>query len=114
MPTFIVECYWPAITEEQVRQAMALLGRARNAAGTQGSIGRLGCILLPSDGMAIFLFRAPSALHLSETAHQVGLPFDRIVESIHVGLGEAREELLEGGPTTQRGMRYARRVQSKD
>jgi hypothetical protein len=98
MPTFVVECYWPAITEEQVRHALALLGPAKNAAGTRESIGHLGCILLPSDGMAIFLFRAPSALRLSQTAQQAGLPFDRIVESIHVGFGETSGELPEGEP----------------
>jgi len=68
MPTFVVECYWPAITEQQVRHTLTLLRPARNAARTQESIDRLGCILLPSDGMAIFLFRAPSAIRLSETA----------------------------------------------
>jgi hypothetical protein len=96
MPTFVVECYWPGITEGQVRHALALLGPARNATRTREPVGRLGCILLPSDGMALFLFRAPSALRLSETAQQARLPFDRIVESIHVSFGEASEELHEG------------------
>jgi len=85
MPTFVVECYWPGITEEQVRHALARLGRVGVGAATDESAGRLGCILVPADGMAIFLFRAPSALRLAETAQQAGLPFDRIVESIHVG-----------------------------
>jgi hypothetical protein len=88
MPTFVVECYWPGITEEQVRHALALTGRARNEGETAEPVGRLGCILVPADGMAIFLFRAPSAPHLAETAQQAGLPFDRIVESIHVGFSE--------------------------
>jgi len=82
MPTFVVECYWPGITEEQVRHALALIGRARNEGETAEPVSRLGCILLPADGMAIFLFRAPSAPRLAETAQQAGLPFDRIVESI--------------------------------
>ena len=91
MPTFVVECYWPGITEEQVRHAPALIGRVSTEEESPEPAGRLGCILVPADGMAIFLFRAPSALRLAETAQQAGLPFDRIVESIHVGF-TARHE----------------------
>jgi hypothetical protein len=98
MPTFVVECYWPGITEEQVRHALALVERVRNGAATGDSVDRLGCILVPTDGMAIFLFRAPSALRLAETAQQSGLPFDRIVESIPVGFSGTHGELLEGDP----------------
>jgi hypothetical protein len=97
MPTFVVECYWPGITEEQVRHALALVGRVRNGVGTVEPVRRLGCILVPSDGMAIFLFQAASALRLSETAQQAGLPFDRIVESIHVDFRETSRDLLGGG-----------------
>ena len=57
MPSFVVECYWPGITEEQVRHALALVGRARNGSGAGEPVSRLGCILVPSDGMAVFLFR---------------------------------------------------------
>jgi hypothetical protein len=98
MPTFGVECYWPGITEEQVRHALALVGQLRNEGATGESVRRLGCILVPTDGMAIFLFSAPSALQLSETAQQSGLPFDRIVESIPVGFSGTNGELLEGDP----------------
>jgi hypothetical protein len=98
MPTFVVECYWPGITEEQVRHALALVGRARNEGETAEPVGRPGCILVPADGMAIFLFRAPSAPHLAETAQQAALPFDRIVESIHIGFSETDRELLEEDP----------------
>jgi hypothetical protein len=98
MPTFIVECYWPGITEEQVRHALALAGRAENEGGTGETVGHLGCILVPADGMAIFLFWATSAHRLAEIAQQAGLPFDRIVESIHVGFSENNGELLEQDP----------------
>lgn len=84
MPTFIVECYWPGLTEAQVRHALALVGRADNDGGTGEAVGRLWCILVPADGMATFLFHAPSALRLMQIAQQAGFPFDLIVESTHV------------------------------
>jgi hypothetical protein len=98
MPTFIVECYWPGITEAQVRHALALVGRVGNKGGSGEAVGRLGCILVPADGMAIFLFHAPSALRLTQIAQQAGLPFDRIVESIHVRFGDDDGELHSEDP----------------
>jgi hypothetical protein len=87
MPTFIVECYWPGITEERVRQALAFFRRAGNRASGGESVTPLGCILVPSDGVAIFLFEGSSSLRLTQIARHAELPFDRIVESIHIGVG---------------------------
>ena len=46
----------------------------------------LGCILMPSDGMVLFLFRAPNARLVKDQRWLSDLPFDRIVESIQIGL----------------------------
>jgi hypothetical protein len=40
---------------------------------------------VPADGMALFLFRAPSEDVVRRIGRQSELPFDRIVQSIHVG-----------------------------
>ena len=83
MPTFVVECYWPGITEVQASAALTRV---------EDPIQALGCILVPSDGMAIFLFWSPSSIRLSETSRLAELPFDRIVESVHVGFGRGGSE----------------------
>jgi hypothetical protein len=46
----------------------------------------LGCILMPSDGMALFLFRAPNEGSVKDQSCLSDVPFDRIVESIQIGL----------------------------
>jgi hypothetical protein len=46
----------------------------------------LGCILLPSDGMVLFLFRAPNVRRVKDQSWLSEVPFDRIVESIQIGL----------------------------
>jgi hypothetical protein len=58
MPTFMVECYWPGITEEHVKQALTLLSEAERRPSAGEAVTSLGCILVLSDGMAIFLFEA--------------------------------------------------------
>lgn len=92
MSTFIVECYWPGITHAQAKHALCSTGRAGNATATRAPARALGCILVPSDGMAIFLFESPSSVELLEAARTTELPFDRIVESIHVGFDEDEQK----------------------
>ena len=88
MATYIVECYWPDITEELVRTTftrIASAARREPIAETQA----LGCILVPSDGMVLFLFRAPDEGWVKEQSRLADVPFDRIVESIQIGLEPA-------------------------
>ena len=84
-PTYLVECYWPEITEELVN---ATFRRIVSAARRQCSseVQPLGCILLPSDGMVLFLFRAPNERWVKDQSWLSEVPFDRIVESIQIGL----------------------------
>ena len=91
MPTFIVECYWPGITHAQANRALCSTGPTENATATRAPARALGCILVPSDGMAIFLFESPSSVELLEAARRTELPFDRIVESIPIGFNEAEQ-----------------------
>lgn len=59
-----------------------LLGEAR-----ERDVKSLGCIMLPSDGLALFLFRAPSEARVRSLSNLAELPFDRVVESVNVRLG---------------------------
>jgi hypothetical protein len=93
MPTFIVECYWPGITLAQAQHALCSTGRTENATATRAPSRALGCILVPPDGMAIFLFESASALELLEAARTTELPFDRIVESIYIGFDEPEQHV---------------------
>jgi hypothetical protein len=68
----------------------AAFGRIASAARrqpiAQGQL--LGCILLPSDGMVLFLVRAPNESWVKDQSGLSELPFDRIVESIQVGFDQ--------------------------
>ncbi len=66
----------------------ATFGRIASAARWQTSpqAQPLGCILMPSDGMVLFLFRAPNEALVRDQSWLSEVPFDRIVESIQIGL----------------------------
>jgi hypothetical protein len=83
-PTYVVECYWPEITEGVAKAALAGIANAQRNASATNRIRPLGCILVPSDGMALFLFSSSSAAAVREAGELSQLPFDRIVESLTI------------------------------
>lgn len=85
-PTYVVECFWPGIDEDQANVALVQMAAARKEVGTANQVRAVGCIVVPSDGMALFLFDGPSATSVAEVGRLIQLPFDRVVESLHVGL----------------------------
>jgi hypothetical protein len=87
MRTFVVECYWPEMIEEDARNILDRVVRLTDEASQQEAVRSLGCILLPSDGMALFLFSALSEDMVRRIGGLAELPFDRIVESVLVGFG---------------------------
>jgi hypothetical protein len=88
MQTFMVECYWPGTIEEKAPESLKRVVQLAGG-GAPGTVVRfLGCILVPADGMALLLFRASSEDIVRRIGRLSELPFDRIVDSIHVGFDE--------------------------
>jgi hypothetical protein len=89
--TFVVECYWPGIDESQVRDILTRVTHPRpGTAASRRAVHSLGCILVPSDGLALFLFEGPSATLVDEESAWAQVPFDRIVEAVRIGSADAR------------------------
>jgi hypothetical protein len=88
MPTFLVECYWPRISEDEARASLDRVARLGREASAGVAVRSLGCILVPTDGMALFLLSAPSEEVVRRIGALTELPFDRILESAHVGFRE--------------------------
>lgn len=77
MGGFIVERYWPGVTELDVRTVV----HALHVAG-HGDVTYLGCILVPGDEVVMFRFEAPSAGQVEATGIQAGLRCDRVIPAI--------------------------------
>jgi hypothetical protein len=66
-------------------EALARIDRASDGASVpHRHVRPLACILVPSDGMALFLIDGPSEASISEAGRLIQLPFDRIVESFPI------------------------------
>ena len=85
-PTYVVECYWPEVTEEVVRLTLRRIASAARHDPAVERAHALGCIIVPTDGMVLFLFRAPAGIVVKNQSWLSDLPFDRIVESIQISV----------------------------
>jgi hypothetical protein len=88
MQTFMVECYWPGDIELAAAEDLGRVARLAAAAAPGTVVRFLGCIVVPADGMALLLFRAPNEDIVRRIGRLSELPFDRIVDSIHIGFDQ--------------------------
>jgi hypothetical protein len=89
---FVVECYWPGVLEQDARNALDRINGLVGEGSSGQSVRSLGCVLMPSDGMALFLFAASNEDSVRGVGRLIEFPFDRIVESVFVGLGQPRPD----------------------
>jgi hypothetical protein len=80
---YVVECFWPGVTvvaldelDRRVRWTTRVL-RGRGVA-----VRYLGSILVPSDEVALFEFRAGSREAVADASARAGIPFHRIVAAV--------------------------------
>jgi hypothetical protein len=101
MATFMVECYWPEMTEDRVRQVLERVTSTQNQRA-QARVRPLGSLLVPSDGLVIFLFDGTSAA-IRDAATIAEVPFDRIVEFHHIATRGATGPFVDAYPTPDKG-----------
>ena len=86
--SYLVESYWPGVTEPGVIVAMR---RARQAAeeltGPGSEIKYVTSYLVSEDEVAFCVFDATSVLTIEKACRQADLPFDRIVAVVEIDAG---------------------------
>jgi len=78
----MVECYWPKMTADRVREVLERVASTESQP-ERPRVRPLGSLLVPSDGLVIFLFDGTSA-GIRDAAKIAEVPFDRIVEVHHI------------------------------
>ena len=81
--TYLVECYWPGVTEADHADAAAraeAVARELRAGGH--AIDFLDALLVRGDEIAFFRFAASSRQQVELASTRARLPFDRVVEYV--------------------------------
>jgi len=82
--TFLVEHYWPGVTEESFRRAATLV---RDSAEALEGIRLLHSTLVPGDESAFCVFAATSSGLVAEAYRRAGVPFERILDALDLSGG---------------------------
>lgn len=90
--SYLVECYWPAISEQKLSAAVL---RVREEASELRRHGRdvefLGSILVPEDETVFCLFDGAEE-DVRAVSERAGMPFERVLASLRIDGKQAKEE----------------------
>ena len=99
MPTYAAERYLPGISPGQVLDVARRVKRSAAQTAAAGTPVRyLQSTFLPSDETCYCLFQAPSKDAVRQANDRAQIPFDRIIEVVHVAADD-----LAGGPEVAPG-----------
>lgn len=79
--TYVVEQYWPGVTEAEFRAAAA---RIRTIAAGLDGVRFLHLTFVPGDEAAFGVVAAPSLQLVEEAYRRAGVPFERILDAVEV------------------------------
>jgi hypothetical protein len=81
--TYIAECFWPDLRDDDVeRRGDRLRAAAAELSLNGGNVELTGSIVLPEDEVVFYLFQAPSAELVRLACDRARLRFERVIESV--------------------------------
>ena len=89
MQTYLVECYWPGVSEPQLLDAIARTGTEGETV-TDDCVRLVDSVLIPTDEIVLCVFEGSSEGAVRAAAQRAGLPAERVVESVRVSPGLKR------------------------
>lgn len=85
-PSFVAECYWPDVEEEEVR----LLDH-RIVASLADDVRYLGSVLIREDEVVLCQFEG-AADAIRQVAERAGVPYERLLAATHTLPSEERTQ----------------------
>jgi hypothetical protein len=90
--TYLVECYWPGVSEEKVAAAVGRAEEAAHKLRTQGRELRFrGSILVRDDETVFYLFDGEEA-DVRAVSEHAEVPYERVLESLRIDGNQSKEE----------------------
>jgi hypothetical protein len=88
MAAYVAECYWLGVTRAKLAEAVSQAQEAAHELSREGDPVRVtGSLLIPADETAFLFIDAGSIDGARALGERAGVPFERIVEAIHVEPG---------------------------
>jgi Protein of unknown function (DUF4242) len=81
---YTAKCFWPGVTEEELRRAAARAGSETGEAQTAFR----GALYLPGDELVLCLFDSSSRVAVKRASERAGMPCERVIETVWVDPAE--------------------------
>ena len=81
---YTVKCFWPGVTEDELRAAAARAGAA--------DAEFCGAYLLQGDDLVLALFEGQSARAVKRAGERAGMPCERVIEAVWIAPPSRPEE----------------------
>ena len=89
---YAAKCYWPGVAETDIEQVAERAGRAGPVLAGN-TVTYLGSLLFADDDLVLCLFQGPSRAAVIEASDRLGIPCERLMDSVWLGPGlPTREE----------------------
>ena len=81
---YAAKCYWPGITEADLEQVAERVATAGLGWGRDG-VAYLGSLLFAADDLVLCLFQGPSRAAVIQASDRLGIPCERLMNSLWLG-----------------------------
>ena len=76
---YTAKCFWPGVTEHELRLAAA---RAGEETGPEPRTSFQGALYLPGDELVLCLFESSSRESVKRASERAGMPCERVIETV--------------------------------
>ena len=90
---YTAKCFWPGVTEDELRLAAA---RAGGATGERTQTTFRGALYLPGDELVLCLFDSASRAGVKRASEGAGMPCERVIETVWVAPHKTGREACGG------------------
>jgi hypothetical protein len=81
---YAAKCYWPGVTRADLEQVAERAATAGLGPGRDG-VAYLGSLLFATDDLALCLFQGPSRGAVIQASDRLGIPCERLMDSLWLG-----------------------------
>jgi hypothetical protein len=86
---YAAKCFWPGVTEDEVRLAAA---RAATDHDACPEVAFCGALYLPADELVLGLFDSSSGASVKRASERSGMPCERVIDTVWINLNRRGEK----------------------
>lgn len=84
---YAAKCYWPGVDRRELSRVTTRALRARASTARDEGVAYMGSLLFTEDELVLCLFDGPSRVAVKQASERLGIPCERVMDSVWLGAG---------------------------